>query len=119
FDGGQSAEAVLSSAAVVGALDPMRDGRSQFISGIPGPAVEDVVLEQRKEALHGGVVAGRADPAHRSDHAVGADRPLHLLRPELRSSIAVEDAPRDVPRLAAALFNTMTARSDFIRASME
>lgn len=44
FDGGQSAEAVLSSAAVVGPFDPVHDGRAELVSGGPGSAVEDVVL---------------------------------------------------------------------------
>src|SRR5690625_541108 len=92
FDRGQSAEAVLPSAAVVGAFDPVHDGSPELVSGGPGSAVEDVVLQQGEEALHGRVVTARADSAHRSEHPVPPDRLLHLLRSELRSSIAVQDA---------------------------
>ena len=44
FNGGQSAEAVLSSAAVVGPFDPVHDGGPELVSGGPGSTVEDVVL---------------------------------------------------------------------------
>jgi hypothetical protein len=33
-------------------------------------AVEDVLLQQREEALHRRVVAGRTDLAHRAGHVV-------------------------------------------------
>ena len=70
FDGGQSAERVLSSASVVGPFDSGDDRDSQLVSSGPEPPVEDVLLQQAEEALHGGVVAGRAEPPHGSDHVV-------------------------------------------------
>jgi hypothetical protein len=36
-------------------------------------AVEDVLLQQREETLHGRVVAGRTDPAHGTDQAMTCD----------------------------------------------
>lgn len=58
LDGGQPAEAVLASAAVVGAFLPGDDRQSQLGAGGPAAAVEDVLLQQREEALHRGVVPG-------------------------------------------------------------
>ncbi len=66
----------MTSAAVAGAFDPDHDGDPQLLAGIPGAPVEDVLLQQAEEALHGGVVTGRADTAHRSDQAVPLQRPL-------------------------------------------
>lgn len=57
-------QASLTPASVVGALDPGHDRNPEFFAGGPGTAVEDVLLQQREEALHGRVVAGRTDPAH-------------------------------------------------------
>src|SRR5690606_10190283 len=78
LDWGQPAETVLpAAAAVVGPLDPGHDRDAQLVAGGPGAPVEDVLLQEREERLHGGVVARGADSAHRSDHAVtsqGADR---------------------------------------------
>ena len=45
----------MASAAVVGALDPRNDRDPQLVTGRPGAPVENVVLQQREEALHGGV----------------------------------------------------------------
>ena len=70
LDWGESAEAVLSPAAVVGPFDPGDDRQAELVAGGPAAAVEDVLLQQREEGLHRGVVAGGADLAHRSEHAV-------------------------------------------------
>lgn len=89
FDGGQAAEAVLAPAAVVDAFDPVHDRRSQLVSGGPGLSVEDLVLQQGEEALHGGVVPACTDSPHGSDEAVVGEYGLHLRGSEPRSSIAV------------------------------
>ena len=53
--GGQSAEAGLASTSVVGAFDPGHDLDSEVVTGLPAmPSVEDVLLEQSEERLHGG-----------------------------------------------------------------
>ncbi len=53
LDGGELAEGSLASPAVVGVLDPHEDR-----------------VGERVEGLHGGVVAGRRDPAHRPGEVV-------------------------------------------------
>jgi hypothetical protein len=45
-------------ASVVGAFDPGDDLDTQVVSGRPVAAVEDVVLQEREERFHSGVVAG-------------------------------------------------------------
>ncbi len=64
FDRGQPPERGLSTASAVKLLDPGHDRDPQFLAGVPNSAVEDVLLKQREEGLHGGVVAGRADASH-------------------------------------------------------
>ncbi len=48
----------LASTSVVGAFDPDHDLDAKVVSGRPGLAVQDVLLEQREERFHGGVVHG-------------------------------------------------------------
>lgn len=55
LDGGELAEGSLASPAVVGVLDPHEDRVGELGSRGPAPAVQDVLLEQRVEGLHGGV----------------------------------------------------------------
>ena len=43
--GGQSAEAFLSAAAVVGAFGPGDGRESELLAGVPAAPVEDVLLE--------------------------------------------------------------------------
>jgi len=74
--GGEPAEASLPSASVIGLLDPGDHRQAEFLSGVPALPVQDVLLQQGEEGLHGGVVTARADPAHRADEPVvgqGAD----------------------------------------------
>src|SRR5215204_6209650 len=59
-------EAALTAPAVVRPFDPDHDRQSQLLSRAPSLAVEDVLLEQREERLHGGVVGAGAAPAHRT-----------------------------------------------------
>jgi len=70
LDGGELAEGSLASPAVVGVLDPHEDRAGELGSRGPALAVQDVLLEQRVEGLHGGVVAGRGGPAHRPGEVV-------------------------------------------------
>ena len=64
FDGGQPAQAYLPASAVVGAFDPGDDGNAQLLAGVPASAVQDVLLQQAEEGLHGRVVTGGPDTAH-------------------------------------------------------
>ena len=66
----QSAQAGLPATAMVSALDPGDDRDPELLSGPPALAVQDVLLQQREEGLHRGVVPGRADFPHRSDEVV-------------------------------------------------
>jgi len=73
--GGQPPESVLSSAAVVGAFYPGDDGEPELVAGGPAAAVEDVLLQEREEALHRGVVGAGADLTHRSSEVVTGQGP--------------------------------------------
>ena len=64
------AQAGLSAAAVIGPLDPGDDRNPELVSGPPALAVQDVLLEQREEGLHRGVVPGGTDLPHPSDEVV-------------------------------------------------
>ncbi len=68
--GGQSAQVGLPATAVVSALDPGDDRDAELFSGPPPLAVQDVLLEQREERFHRGVVPGGTDFTHRSDEVV-------------------------------------------------
>ena len=48
----------------------MRD--PQLFLCAPAAAIEHLLLKQGREALHGRIVAGCTDAAHRSDHLVTA-----------------------------------------------
>src|SRR5699024_1030767 len=87
FDGGQSAQAGLPAAAVIGPLDPGNDRDPELLSGPPALAVQDVLLEQRKEGLHRGVVASGTDLPHRSDEVVTVQSVHELPRPKLRPAV--------------------------------
>jgi hypothetical protein len=55
----------MSAPAVVGALDPGHDLEPEFLPGLPPFLIQDVLLQEREERLHRGVVRAGADPAHR------------------------------------------------------
>src|SRR5699024_357335 len=95
FDGGQSAQAGLPAAAVIGPLDPGNDRDPELLSGPPALAVQDVLLEQRKEGLHRGVVASGTDLPHRSDEVVTVQSVHELPRPKLRPAVRMHDAASD------------------------
>lgn len=58
FDWGQSSKAILSSTPVVGAFDPVHDGRAEFVSGGPEVPVEDVVLQVSSPGFSRGWLSG-------------------------------------------------------------
>ena len=70
LDGCQPAQSGLSTTQVVRPFDPGDDRDSEFLSGLPPSAVQDVRLEQGEEGFHRGVVAGGTDLAHRSDEVM-------------------------------------------------
>jgi hypothetical protein len=92
FDGSQSAKGGLASSTVVGPFDPGDDCDPELFAGVPAAAVQHVFLQQAKETLHGGVVGGRCDLAHRSDHPVSQQCLLKFSGSKLTASVAVKDA---------------------------
>lgn len=85
-----------STTSVVGPFDPPEDRDPQLLTSVPGMAVQDVLLEQGEEALHGRVVAGGTDSAHGSDHAVAVQCVDELPASKLRSPVRVDHAAGDV-----------------------
>ena len=75
LDRGEPAEPALAAPTVVGSFDPGHDGQAQFLSGGPALPVQDVLLQQREEGLHGCIVATGPDPAHGSGQSVALERP--------------------------------------------
>ena len=51
-------------------FDPGEDRDPEFLSRVPAPGVEDVLLQECEEGLHGGVVTCRTDTAHGAVQAV-------------------------------------------------
>ena len=80
FDGCESAKCVLPASPVVGLFDPDNDGEAEFFAGLPAFAVQDVLLQQAEERLHGGVVGRHPSDRWKSEcDSVGRIRRI-LLR---------------------------------------
>lgn len=78
---------------------PDDDGQAQVLSSRPPLLVENVRLNERPEALHGGVVPCGPDAAHRSDHVdhvVSPQFTSHGSASGLAAPVRVQDAPGDV-----------------------
>lgn len=91
FDRGELPETPLPAPAVVFRLDPVDDCVAELFPGVPGPGAEHVLLQQAVKRLHRGVVAGRANPAHRTLQSVSLEQTGDLSGPELATAIGVAD----------------------------
>jgi hypothetical protein len=81
FDGGQSAEQGLSAASLLGPLDPGHDRDPSFLTGGPGTAVEDVLLQQTEEGLgYSDILPTRPTGQASSDATRSCIRPDHQPR---------------------------------------
>src|SRR3972149_9235484 len=89
LDRGELTEGPLAAPAMVGPFDPGQDRKAKLLSRLPALPVQDVVLQQREERLHGGVVGTGSDPAHRADEAVVPQQAKELPRTELAPSVGV------------------------------
>ena len=56
LDWGELAKCPLASLAVILGFNPGDDGEVEFFSRAPPLTIEHVLLQQSKEALHGGIV---------------------------------------------------------------
>lgn len=56
-------------------------------------AVQGVLLRQREERFHGGIIVGRTDPAHGANHVVLVQCMRELAGTKLAAPVAVDDAP--------------------------
>ena len=96
---------------MVGPVDPGHDRDPQLLTGRPALPVEDVLLQQGEERLLRRVVTGRADPAHRADHAV----PVQLWSSFLDRNwpaVDVQDRPGDHRTISAAPREGIVERRD-------
>jgi hypothetical protein len=73
----------------------------------------------RRQALHGGVIAGGPDAAHGAGHVVTAQRVDELSAAKLRPLSVCRMQPATSPRRATALCSAVVANRDFIRESMQ
>ena len=96
FDGRQSAKGILATPAVVGAFDPGDYGDPQLLPGGLGLSVEDVLLQEAEEALHGAVVAGGADATHQSDQAMTVQCLDVFPAPKRAAPVGMQDAAGDI-----------------------
>ena len=107
LDRGELAQPSLPAFAVVLRLDPGHDRQPQFLPGAPPPGVENVLLQQRKERFHRGVVTTGTDPAHRPGKPMAAQQGPVGSRPELSTSVGVD---HDIARVAQG--NRVAQRAD-------
>lgn len=92
LDRRELAEAALATTVVVGVLDPGDDGEMELLAGPPHPLlVEDVLLQERVERLHCGVVGRGGDPAHRPLEPVHREQALEAPRAEGTPAVRVND----------------------------
>ena len=77
-NGGEPAQDPLPLATAVNRLVLGGHRESQVISGRLRVAVQDVLLEQREEALYRGVIIGGADPAYGADQVMLAQGAAEL-----------------------------------------
>jgi len=59
----------VALSAVIRTLHPGDDRDAEVFTGIPGAAVQDVLLDQGEERFYGCVITCCTDSSHRSDHA--------------------------------------------------
>jgi hypothetical protein len=119
FDGSQPADCGSSTASVIGPLDPGNDRDPQFLAGGPASAVEDVLLQQTEEELHGRVVTDCPDlPIDPAIRCRSSARTYFRDRNCDPRSLCGKH-PSTCSRRVTALSRAVTARRDFIRASME
>lgn len=74
----------------------MTKGDPQLLPSRPDTPVQDVLLDEAEEGLHGGVVRTGHDLAHRSDEIMMGESLLVFLRSEVASTIRMDNAARDV-----------------------
>lgn len=65
----QVAEGRVPALPVVEDLDEMEGGGPQLTAGVPGASIEQLRLQRRPEALHGGVIVGITARTHAPDDA--------------------------------------------------
>ena len=70
-----------------------RGVHDRLVPGGPSPSVDHALLEEGEEGLHGRVVPGWADLAHRADQPMTGERVLKKARSELRALVRVHQAP--------------------------
>lgn len=88
----------MTAAAVVLRLDPGDDREAEFLPRLPAARVEDVLLQEREEALHAGVVARAVGAPHRPDQPVVLEQPLGPLRAKLAASVRMADRADRLPQ---------------------
>ena len=104
---------------MVGAFDPGDDGDPELLAGGPAAAVQHVLLQQAEEALHGRVIAGRADAAHGADHVVATQGVDELSASKLAAAVAVQNATGHLTASCHRTMSAVVANRDFIRESIE
>jgi hypothetical protein len=62
LDRGEPAESSLAARAVIRPLDPDHDLEPQFLPCLPPVFVEQVLLKECEEGLHGGVITAGSSP---------------------------------------------------------
>ena len=89
---------------MVGPFDPGHDRKTQLRTAGPALTIKDVVLQQGKEAFHGGIVASSSNSTHRSNQAVAGQRPQEFPASELRSPVAMHDTTGYITTYSGGVF---------------
>src|SRR5699024_6667935 len=87
---GQFPQTSLLALAVILPLQPGHDRQSQLLTGRPPAPVQHILLQQTEERLHGRIVTGCPDPAHRTDQPVTFQRLSEFPGPELAAAVTVD-----------------------------
>ena len=83
FDWREFSQPSLPPPAVVSPFDPGRDGQPELLSAGPPLTIQDVLLQQREDRFHRGIVRARTDPSHGSGEPVVPERFHEPAGPEL------------------------------------
>src|SRR5699024_7539456 len=119
LDRGHSPQTSLLTLAVILPLQPSNNGQTKLLAGGPPAAVQHILLQQTEKRLHGCIVAGCPDPAHRTDQPVTFQRLSEFLRTELAAAVTVDCDSARVATVRHSHFHGVDGQGAFILESIE
>jgi hypothetical protein len=95
----------------VGAFDPGDDGDAQFVATVPAAAVQHVLLQEREERLHGGVVSPNTTGRARAERK-GRIMSIHLDDEHEDGEVSRTEAQADAGPAQQVLGSSQTPHKD-------